>query len=346
MGHVGPLNSAFKEICEVKDFNSEKNKSKLDFIKIFKNGDQTNPKLRKELLLKRFDLIYVNTIASSDGGIWAKNVLNIPLITHIHELQYSLELYSSQKNRLDLLEISEKIIACSEAVKDNLVNNYVTLASKIIVIHSFIDENEVNRIRKESKPVEIKNEFGIPLEHFLVGACGNAEWRKGLDVFVNLALQALEDKNPLKLHFVWIGLKPEGSYYEQIMYDVRKMELTEFVTFIKPTSKAIDIIDLLDVFVVSSREDPFPLVMLEAAFCQKPILGFKNTGGCSEFVKNEAGILSPYLDVVDMATNLKILAENETLRKTFGINGQNQILHDYNFEQSALKLEKELLSLI
>ena len=74
-------------------------------------------------------------------------------------------------------------------------------------------------------------------------------------------------------------MKPEGSYYEQIMYDIRKMELTEFVTFIKPTSKAIDIIDLLDVFVVSSREDPFTLVMLEAAFCQKPILGFKNTGG-------------------------------------------------------------------
>lgn len=298
--------------------------------------------IKKTFGSKKINLIYANTVATSCSATKIKSILGVPLISHIHELQFSLNLYSKEKDKDSLLKNSDGIIACSQAVKENLVENNGTQDKKVEVIHSFVDNQQVLKIFHESDPEAIKKEFGLPEKAFFVGACGNAEWRKGLDVFVALINDFKHKPLAKKVHFVWIGLKPDGEYYEQIMYDVRKMKISEYVTFISPTSKAVEIINALDFFVVSSREDPFPLVMLEAALCQKPILGFKNTGGCSEFVKDEAGLLADYLDVDGLAQNLVTLISNEDLRKQKGLAGQQSIIDNYNFEHSVTKLKKYL----
>ena len=49
-------------------------------------------------------------------------------------------------------------------------------------------------------------------------------------------------------------------------------------------------------FFLSSREDPFPLVMLEAAFQGKPIVGFKGSGGVNDFLKEFPDLLVGYLE--------------------------------------------------
>ncbi|AWV97345.1 glycosyltransferase family 4 protein [Arcticibacterium luteifluviistationis] len=340
----GPLLSDFESVCEVKESpKKSKKKSKL-LSKIIKIDSKKgfSSFIKETYGSRKIDFIYANTIATACSATQIKDVLQVPLISHIHELQFSLDLYAGKSEKENLLKSSDGIIACSQAVKDNLVEGDSTLASKTTVIHSFVDNESVLELFKNSVPKAIKEEFNLPQDAFLAGACGNAEWRKGLDVFINLVNAIKQNNSNQKIHFVWIGLKPEGKYYEQIMYDVRKMNIADYVTFISPTPKAVEIINALDVFVVSSREDPFPLVMLEAALCQKPILGFKNTGGCSEFVKDEAGILAEYLDVNGMAKNLLYLANNKEIREAKGKSGHNSILTNYSFEHSVEKLKQYL----
>ncbi|MCX7954404.1 MAG: glycosyltransferase [Bacteroidales bacterium] len=48
-----------------------------------------------------------------------------------------------------------------------------------------------------------------------------------------------------------------------------------------------------DVFLLTSLVDPYPLVMLEAAYLQKPIIAFIR-GGVSEFVKKGMGKIVSY----------------------------------------------------
>ena len=100
---------------------------------------------------------------------------------------------------------------------------------------------------------------------------------------------------------------------------------------------AVEIINCCDVFLVSSREDPFPLVVLEAALCGKPILGFKNTGGVDEFIDDSCGIKVDYLNVFEMSKQITTL--NSQNIKNLGEKSRDKVLRKYNFEVSIKKIE-------
>jgi len=92
-------------------------------------------RIRRMLANSNIGLVYSNT--STNGNILqALGFLNCPVISHIHELSYSLD---SRSDKFDYVkESTTHFIACSQAVKDNLVNRYNILADDISVIHGFI----------------------------------------------------------------------------------------------------------------------------------------------------------------------------------------------------------------
>jgi glycosyltransferase involved in cell wall biosynthesis len=57
--------------------------------------------------------------------------------------------------------------------------------------------------------------------------------------------------------------------------------------------------------LLPSREDPYPVVVLEAAAEKIPTVCFENSGGAPEFVCPDAGTVAPYLDV-EATTNILI----------------------------------------
>ena len=56
-----------------------------------------------------------------------------------------------------------------------------------------------------------------------------------------------------------------------------------------------------DVYLMTSREDPFPLVVLHALDAEIPVIGFEGAGGFVELLSRGCGILVPYLDTAAMA---------------------------------------------
>ncbi len=342
----GVLENKFQDICKVwhiskNNQTQSKNIYKKAFSKLSRNrreSYQENDYLFAKLKAEKFDLIYANTIAT--GSILPNLVgfLNVPFYTHIHELEFSIQLYSTKKERDFLFKNSTKIIACSNAVAQNLIENHGVSVEKVKVIHSFVD-NESVLLRSQITDNEvIKEKYELPKGAFLIGGCGNAEWRKGLDIFIQVASQIINSTNE-NCHFVWIGVQNSGEYYEQICYDLVKIGIKDRVTFIEQTPDAIELITCLDLFTIVSREDPFPLVMLEAALTQKTIIGFENTGGCSEFIEADAGLLVPYLNTTLMATNIIKLFKNPSFAKQMGQRAKEKVLNKYSFENSILKIE-------
>lgn len=289
------------------------------------------------------DLIYTNTIATAYFAPRVKSVLKVPLISHIHELPFSIGMYATAFDTNNLFLKSDAIIACSQAVNDNLTANFEGIEHKTHTIHSFVDNENLLATFKNANSDDIKREFNIPNNKVIIGGCGNAEWRKGVDVFLNIVKIASKQESAHKLHFVWIGIKTSGEYYEKLIFDINKMDISSFISFIEPTSKAKEIIASLDIFLMSSREDPFPLVMLEAALCQKPIVGFENTGGCAEFVGKDCGLLAPFLDNEIMVEHITQLASDQDQSKSLGQKAQEKVLSQFSYEKSMSAIEQLLL---
>jgi hypothetical protein len=84
--------------------------------------------------------------------------------------------------------------------------------------------------------------------------------------------------------------------------------------------------------VLLSTEDPYPLVVLEAAALGKPIVCFAGSGGAPEFVENDCGFVVPYLDLEAVAERIAELIEAPELRKRMGTAARMKVQsrHDVN----------------
>ncbi len=89
-----------------------------------------------------------------------------------------------------------------------------------------------------------------------------------------------------------------------------------------------------------SREDPYPIVNLEAAFLGKPLLCFANTGGSPEFIEKDAGFVVPYLNIDAMSNKAIALIKNEKLRKCFGDQARAKVLRRHTTSIDAPKILK------
>jgi len=93
----------------------------------------------------------------------------------------------------------------------------------------------------------------------------------------------------------------------------------------------------MDIFALTSREDPFPLVMLEAAAIKLPMVCFAQSGGGPEFAEIGGGLVVPYLDVPAFAGCLAELAGDVARRRAIGASAARAV-EQFTIDRQAPKL--------
>jgi glycosyltransferase involved in cell wall biosynthesis len=73
-----------------------------------------------------------------------------------------------------------------------------------------------------------------------------------------------------------------------------------------------------DILLLPSREDPFPLVCLEAGLLGKPVICFEKAGGIPELLEDGGGRVVPYLDIDAMAEAVKFYHDHPEIRQADG----------------------------
>jgi glycosyltransferase involved in cell wall biosynthesis len=129
--------------------------------------------------------------------------------------------------------------------------------------------------------------------------------------------------------------------------DVVRLGLAGRVHFVDELSDPADLFAAMDVLCVTSREDPYPLVMLEAASLGVPVVSFDN-GGATEFAgpqhRERRAVIVPYLDVEAMATAVAELVDDDAERLAVGKRGQERVLHEHTVEVGSAVLHAELVA--
>jgi glycosyltransferase involved in cell wall biosynthesis len=313
--------------------------SKLKTIFIEKEFEKQKQALISVLKEENFDLIYANTVATA-SVFWLLKTLEKPIVSHFHELPFSINLYSKEAELNEMLESSTKIIGCSNAVSSNLISNYPIPADKVSTIHSFVNNEEILKKIAKVDAHKLKQKFKIPAHKKIIISCGNAEYRKGVDLFIEVA-NAFKNNSNLKneVVFVWVGITKSGELFEKCLELIQINQIEDSILLIEPTPFAQELISISTIFALTSREDPFPLVMLEAAVCSKPIIAFVESGGSAEFIGKNAGILIQGFDSSKMAIEIDFLLKNEENSKLMGETANKKTRELYNFANSIRKIE-------
>lgn len=280
-------------------------------------------------------LIYSNTVTNGKVLDFFSN-LKCPVICHIHELEHYIYL-SGAENIREVKNNTSRYIAVSEAVKNNLVKNHDFPADKIDVVYEFIP-TQLHSFSSQIIGQKIYEQLNIPQEALIVGAAGTTDWRKGPDLFIQLARAVHQQHLEIPVHFIWVGGETEGASFFKLMHDIKNAGLEGYIHFLGNQSKPLEYFAAFDVFALVSREDPFPLVCLEAASLGKPIVCFDNSGGEKEFVEDDCGFVVPYLDIETMAIKVVKLLESIELRQRFGKRATQKVRERHDVEVVAPKI--------
>jgi glycosyltransferase involved in cell wall biosynthesis len=279
-------------------------------------------------------LIYSNTITNT-RELKSLAALDIPVICHVHEMEYWMRHEHGIEQVLATIPLIKHFVAVGCAVREFLVSGLHVNPGLIEIVSEFPSTPFHSMDEKQGLREVARRELRVSDETFVVGACGTVDWRKGADLFLSVA-RALPQKKHLRL--IWVGGPLSGKYFDQLQYDIVRSGLSDLVSFLGPSSSPQKYYAAMDAFLLPSREDPCPLVMLEAASFGLPIVCFKGSGGGPEFVGDDAGIAVPYLDINEMANALIKLQGSPELRHRLGEVGARRVnlRHDADTQCAAL----------
>lgn len=280
-------------------------------------NDRARARLKKLFAKEKVSLVYSNTATNGEVLEWLHD-LGVPVISHIHELEYWMRHKMDELTLDQLFANSDYYVAGAEIVKNNLVQNHGVAPELVETIHEFIPTAQHNDTAPQNVQRKIRAQLGIPDDAPIVGAAGTTDWRKGYDLFVQLARVTYKQAPELGAHFVWVGGESKGSIIDEITHDLVNLGMRNVVHFVGSQTNYLEYIASFDVFSLMSREDCFPLVVLEAAMLNKPILCFDKGGGAPEFVQDDSGFIVPYLDIELMSERVVTLLMNSDMRQNHG----------------------------
>lgn len=219
------------------------------------------------------------------------------LVSYVQELDSEIARSGAPVKMEGFLD--QTFIAGAECVRDMLVERFQVQAAKVRVIRNGVPPVQSwAPLRNRS---DLRDELHVPSDTVLFMGSGPVCWRKGTDLFVQTAARLLNSLgNDVDMRFVWFGRQDE-PFTRQLRYDIESLGLTEVVTLLPPSSAPRDLFHAADVYLLTSREEPFSRALLEVLALGVPAIAFRQ-GGVPELGSCDEGLhVVPYADTPAMA---------------------------------------------
>ncbi len=200
------------------------------------------------------------------------------------------------------------------------------MKNKIILIHNGIKEPTFIEKEKARKQLIInKKEFIYDMPW--IGTIAELHKNKNLDLLIK-AVAALKENN-VNTQLILIG---DGEEKEKLKKLVNKLHIKENVHFTGYVKNAVKYLKALDVFVLPSKKEGLPYVLLEAGFAKLPVIT-SDIPGVKDIIKNKnTGItIKPKKNI--LADSIKKLIQNNNLSKKYGDNIYSHIIDNFSIKK-------------
>ncbi len=247
-----------------------------------------------------FKAAIVNTTASGEAAaMLAANGFNTVLL--VHELPRLLrEKQLEEKGRAGIIA-AHHVVFPAKFVRDKVNVALAIPASEKMVVRP---QGSYARIATMSEMRSVvRQKLGVPPESPLVLGVGYADMRKGFDLF--LQLWRITRLSRLRIHCAWVGGIDPGLA-EWLMEEIDEAKASGSFHMTGYRNDANAFFSAADAFALTSREDPFPAVAIEAMSAGVPVVAFDGSGGIPELLREDAlGHVVPHCDVPAMAAELQ-----------------------------------------
>lgn len=224
-----------------------------------------------------------------------------------HPFLHIATAHNSFRNKKFLTKYSyEKahLIACGESVRDNLIEYYEISKEKITVIHNSVEIYEASE--EEIPELQKWKDLG----YHLIGNIGRLELQKGMEYFIRS--YPLVKATCEKVKFVIVGDGAESSHLKNL---VKEMELQDEILFLGRRDDVRRIMQYMDVIVLSSLWEGYPLTPIEAFSVGKTVVATRVAGTTEIVIDEENGILVEVANSGELANGIKEMIQDTEKRE-------------------------------
>ena len=238
---------------------------------------------------KNFDIVICHRYKPLHVMLWVSLFKKVPvLISVMHEFNTLKRL--SRRLTIACLARKETILfaGVSDAVRDNIRRDIWKIPSdRVITLYNAIDVKSVEDAFFEKE--EARKKLNLPADAFLFGNIGRLVVNKDQKTLIN-AFSLVKEKYPeAKLAIIGIGGNPIEI---DLKKQVQELGLTEDVFFVGFIPQGHRFIKAFDVFVLSSIQEAFGRVLLEAMIAKIPIIATR-VNGIPEVIGDTGILIDP-----------------------------------------------------
>ncbi|MCR4429030.1 MAG: glycosyltransferase family 4 protein [Caldiserica bacterium] len=295
------------------------------------------PLLQKRIREGGYQIVHTHGVRANFIGRIAARRTGAHIITTIYS--FPKEDYKNILKRtfyppIDRLTVkfAERLIVVSHGLKERLIQVRYAPEEKLRVVHCSLD---LEKTKPTKTRAQMREELGIPDNAPSCGMLARLVHVKNPFLLLEVA-QKVNEEIPEAMFF-FVG---DGPYLNDLQRETLKRGLQRTVKFTGFRKDPLDVVEALDVIVLTSLSEGLPVTLLEAMALKKPVVATR-VGGVPEVVKDGVtGFLVPSGDSQGFSRVLISLFKNHDLMREMGERGRKWVEENFSLSTMAEKTDK------
>lgn len=315
----------------------------------FSNRFNPLPLMRLYRIVKsqRIDIVHSQGARADFFARIAAKLAKVPII--ISTVQMLVEGYNVGYLKRFLYQtfdrFSERFVdyflVVSSVLKENMIEVHGIPPDKIIKIYNGIETDYYKPVGNEEMRYKIRREFAVNDSDILIASLGRLVWQKGFEYFLHAIPEILREIPDAR--FILVGDGPLRPELERLAVELGEGDKIIFAGY---RSDVRDVLAALDIVVIPSVLEGFPMITLEAMAMAKPIVAAKIDGITEQITDGINGILTPPKDSSAIAQAIITLINNRGKAKAMGLAARKKVEQEFSVDKMVAETEKVYLSLL
>ncbi len=293
--------------------------------------------LIKYLKKNKFDIVQTSLFNANFHGRIAAILAKVPIILseeHSEHYQYnSIKFLPYIWSDKILSVFTERIICCSKNLMHSLAKlENIPLSKFFLLLNAFNAE----KLEVKTDAAQVRKTLGLSDEDLVITNIAALSYRKGQDLLIK-AFKMVNERFPHS-RLIFIG-REVPCFRAGLDKLVGHLGIGDKIIFLGQKMDVADYLNITDIFVLSSRFEGIPLVLLEAMYMQVPVIAI-DVGGIGEVVTHDKdGILVKQNNPESVSLAITELLNNREKRNYLGQSGKKTVIERFGAERYINQLE-------
>ena len=285
-----------------------------------------------------FDVIHVHDWLAAFSGISFKHYLKKPMVLTVHstEVGRAQGLHSPDSFSINGIEWwatyeANRVIVCSQSMKDEICNHFNIPEKKVDVIPNAID---ATKYQTSVDRGSVRQRYGVGWGEKLILCVGRLVPQKGIEYFIRAIPQIARHYPEAKYVIVGEGWSRDILEAEaRASRHANKIKFTGFAS----DQEVIGLMTSADVLVVPSIYEPFGIVALEGMATGIPVVA-SQVDGLAEVIDHErTGLFVFPRSPESIAWGIERILSDPDHARWLTENAKEKLHNAYSWEAVAMK---------